>query len=103
MMVRVRNSEGQYLARDPNQWRFSSDCAEAVVLDFSEHQVLVQLRMIGKARGEVLQFVPIDPREVHETCDRCGELESASEIFFDGLAFLCGRCRRRTSRRSRGR
>ena len=102
-MVRVRNSEGQYLARDPIEWRFSNDCAEAMVLDYSEYQVLGQLRMIGRLRGVALQFVPIDPREVHETCDRCGQVETASEIFFDGLAFLCSRCRRRTSRRSRRR
>ena len=100
-MVRIRNSEGQYLARDVTQWRFSTNAADAVVLDYSEAELLGWLQIIASTRGLALNVVPIDPGEVHEACDCCGQLEAASDIFFDGLAFLCERCRKRSSRRSR--
>ncbi|HWW01748.1 MAG TPA: hypothetical protein VNZ64_18765 [Candidatus Acidoferrum sp.] len=100
MMVRIQNSDGQYLARDPKAWSFSEDYTKAMVLDFSDDQIAEQLRVIAKASGLALQAVPVDPREVHESCDRCGRVEAASEVFFDGRVFLCGRCRKRAPHRS---
>ena len=99
MMVRIRNRDGQYLARDPRDWKFSADSAKALVLDYSEDQVAAQLRVIQRACGLTLQVVPVDPREVHETCDQCGCVEAAWVVFFDGRSFLCESCRKRTSLR----
>ena len=99
MMVRIRNRDGQYLARDPRDWKFSADSTKALVLDYIEDQVAEQLKLIQRSCGLMLQVVPVDPREVHESCDQCGRVEAPWVVFFDGRSFLCESCRKRTSLR----
>ena len=92
MKVRIRNSEGKYLAGDMAGWGFSGDCSKAIVFDYVGHRVAEQLEVIRKIQGLVLEAVEVDPKEVLETCDGCTRLVSPFSIFFDGKSFVCPQC-----------
>jgi hypothetical protein len=90
--VRIRNSAGQYLVGDPISWGFSNDVSRAMVLDYQRHRVAEQLELIRRNHGVALEAVPVDPREVYETCDRCERLVTPFAAFFDGARFFCPDC-----------
>jgi len=95
--VRIRNSEGKYLAGDLANWGFSSDPSKAIVFDYLRHQVAEQLEELRQTRGIYLEAVPVAPNEVYETCDQCHRFITAFGIFFDGCSFLCFDCLARNS------
>jgi hypothetical protein len=93
LKVRIRNAAGQYLAGDPANFSFSWDISRAVVFDYHGHRVAEQLELIRMNHGVALEAVPVDPREVYETCDRCACLMTSFTAFFDGRKFFCPDCR----------
>ncbi len=93
LKVRIRNAVGQYLAGDPSNFTLSWDISRAVVFDYHAHRVAEQLEFIQATRGLALEAVPVDPREVYETCDRCERLMTSYTAFFDGARFYCPECR----------
>jgi len=90
--VRIRNTEGKYLSGDLSDWGFSEDPSKGIVFDYLRHQVAEQLEQIRLTRGIVLEAVPVDPKEVFETCDQCKRFATAFGTFFDGNRFLCLEC-----------
>ena len=95
MKVRIRNSEGKYLAGKDAGWGFSEDASKAVVFDYVAHRIEEQLEIIRQSQGLNLQAEEVDPIEVLESCDRCHSWFSPFSIFFDGRTFLCTECRPR--------
>ena len=93
LFVRVRNSEGQYLVGTGGQLEFCSDIKKARVFDCRRDQVEYQLAWVRLAHGISLEAEPVDPKEIYETCDRCGRLALSFQIFFDGKRYLCAECR----------
>ena len=93
LKVRIRNAAGQYLAGDPSNFGFSWDISRAIVFDYDGHRVAEQLEYIRASQGLALEVVPVDPREVYETCDRCERLMTSYTAYFDGAGFYCPDCR----------
>ena len=93
LFVRVRNSEGKYLAGAGGQAEFCNDITKARIFDCRRDQIELQLAYIHLTQGIVLEAEPVDPKEIHETCDRCGRLALPFQMFFDGKRYLCGECR----------
>jgi hypothetical protein len=98
LKVRIRNAAGQYLAGDPSNFTFSWHMSQAVVFDYHGHRVAEQLEFLRASQGLALEVVPVDPREVYETCDRCERLMTSPTAFFDGARFYCPDCRTGASR-----
>ena len=92
MKVRIRNSEGKYLAGKEAGWGFSEDASKAIVFDYLAHHVAQQLEILREAQGVYLEAVEVDPREVLETCDTCKKLVSPFSVVFDGKTFSCLEC-----------
>ena len=97
--VRLRDSEGKYLATAPNGWTFCSDRARASVFDYVADKVEEYLKSVARVRGLVLKATPVEPKEILETCDMCHEMMAPAEAFFDGRRFVCPDCRRKASTR----
>jgi hypothetical protein len=97
LKVRIRNTDGKYLSGDLSNWGFSDDSSRALIFDYSRHQVAEQLEELRLTRGIVLEAVPVDPKEVYETCDHCRRFMTAFATFFDGQRFLCFECLAKTS------
>ncbi len=93
LFVRVRNAEGKYLVQSGGQLEFCSDIKKARVFDCRREQVEHQLAWVRLAYGIFLEAEPVDPKEIHETCDRCGRLTLSFQMFFDGKQYLCAECR----------
>ena len=92
MKVRIRNSDGKYLAGKDTGWGFSEDSSKALVFDYVAHHVAEQLEIIRQAQGLCLEAVEVDPKEVLESCDACQRLISPFNVVFDGKNFLCREC-----------
>jgi len=92
MKVRIRNSEGKYLAGSDTDWGFSEDSSKALVFDYIAHQVEEQLEVIRQSQGLTLEAIEVDPREVLESCDLCRQLVSPFNVVFDGKTFRCLDC-----------
>jgi hypothetical protein len=97
LFVRIRNSEGKYLGGEAKRMNFCDDINKAVIFDCRRDRIEQQLEYIRLTQGMVLEAEPVDPKEIHETCDRCGRLALAFRVFFDGERYLCGECRGSTS------
>jgi hypothetical protein len=93
LFVRIRNSEGKYLAGAGGQLEFCSDVKKARVFDCRRDEVEHQLSYIRLTQGISLEAEPVDPKEIHETCDRCGRLALSFQMYFDGKRYLCAECR----------
>lgn len=93
LFVRIRNSEGKYLGGEPKQMDFVDDINTAIIFDCRRDHIAQQLEHIRLTQGLVLEVVPVDLKEIHETCDRCGRLVFSFQAFFDGEQYLCGECR----------
>ncbi len=93
LFVRVRNPEGKYLAGAGGQVEFCSDIKHARIFDCRRDQIEHQLAFIRLTQGIRLEAEPVDPKEIHETCDRCGSLALPFHMYFDGKQFLCRDCR----------
>ncbi len=100
--VRLRNSEGKYLAADPSGWTFSTDCAKAFVFDYVGDRIEEYLESIARMSGVVLKAMPVDPKEFLERCDQCQQAVAPTNAFFDGRRFLCPRCRSKVQPRHSG-
>ena len=92
MKVRIRNSEGKFLAGKEAGWGFSEDESKAIVFDYVAHHVAEQLEIIRESQGLRLEAVEVDPKEVLEVCDACNRLLSPFNVVFDGKSFLCREC-----------
>jgi len=92
MKVRIRNLEGHYLAGANPDLGFSADSTKALVFDYLGHNIAEQLEIIRQTKGLTLQIEEVDPKEVLETCDACGNMFSPFGISFDGRRFLCTDC-----------
>ena len=92
MKVRIRNSEGKYLAGKDTGWGFSEDASKAIVFDYVAHHVAEQLEILRESQGVYLEAVEVDPKEVLECCDACKRLVSPFSVVFDGHSFLCLEC-----------
>ena len=92
MKVRIRNSEGKYLAGRETGWAFSEDSSKAIVFDYVAHRVAEQLEIIRESQGLYLEAVQVDPEEILETCDACKRLVSPFNVVFDGNVFVCHEC-----------
>jgi hypothetical protein len=93
LFVRVRNSEGKFLGGEPSKMDFFDDINRAIIFDCRRDRIQQQIEYIRLTQGIVLEAVPVDPKEIHETCDRCGRLTLSFQMFFDGEHYLCGECR----------
>jgi hypothetical protein len=91
--VLIVNDDGQYLAGTAFEWEFTEDRAKAKVFDYHRDRVAERIDMVRRAQGRVWIAVRVDPREVYETCDRCGLRLRALRVYFDGGRFLCPACR----------
>ena len=91
--VLIVNDDGQYLAGSATDWEFTEDRGKAKVFDYHADRVAERIELVRKAQGRVWIAVKIDPREVHEFCDRCGHRMPAFRAFFDGQQFLCVDCK----------
>ncbi len=96
LFVRIRNAEGKYLCGDARGMTFLEDISKALVFDCRRHGIQQQLEHLREAQGILLEPVPVDPKEIHETCDGCGRLLLSFQVFFDGKQYLCSECRRVT-------
>ena len=90
--VRIRNSEGKYLAGKDTGWGFSDDQSKAIVFDYIAHHVAEQLDILRESQGLYLEAVQVDPKEVLETCDTCKRMVSPFSVVFDGNTFTCYEC-----------
>jgi hypothetical protein len=93
LFVRIRTAEGKYLGGDVESMNFFDDINKAIIFDCRRDHIEQQLEHIRLTQGIVLEVVPIDPKEIHETCDRCGRLVFSFQAFYDGEQYLCGECR----------
>jgi hypothetical protein len=93
LFVRVRNSEGKYLAGAGGQMEFYDDIKRASIFDCRREQIEEQLEYIRLTQDIVLEAEPVDPKEIYETCDGCGRLALSFNMFFDGKRYLCEECR----------
>ena len=91
--VLIVNDDGQFLAGTAFQWEFTYDRSKAKVFDYQQDRVAERIELVRKAEGKVWIAVRVDPREVHEICDRCGRRLRAFKMFFDGAQFLCAECK----------
>src|SRR5258708_6777359 len=91
--VRLRNSDGKYLAADLSGWTFSTDCTKAFVFDYVGDGIEEYVKSIVRMSGVILKATPVDPKEFLETCDQCQQVVAPINAFFDGRRFLCPRCR----------
>ncbi len=97
LFVRIRNTEGKYLGGEANHLAFYDDIKRAVIFDCRRTCVEQQLEYLRLTQGMILESEPVDPKEIYETCDRCGRLAFSFQMFFDGERYLCGECRGRPS------
>jgi hypothetical protein len=97
--VVIRNALGKYLAQDDNGLFFTSNRADAIILNYRADQVEKQLAIIREQQGIALAADPVPPAEIYETCDGCKEFFMPFMMYFDGKRFLCAECRERFSRR----
>jgi hypothetical protein len=93
LKVRLCNSKGEYLAKDPTGWTFCNDRQNAFVFDYIGDRIEEYLEAIAGFAGIVLRATPVDPKELMEVCDQCLQIVAQAEVFFDGRRFLCPRCR----------
>jgi len=93
LFVRIRNPDGKYLGGDAMNMGFFDDIKKAVIFDYRRDQIAQQLEFVRLTQGLVVEVVPVDPKEMHETCDRCGRLVMPFHVFFDGDRYLCASCR----------
>jgi len=91
--VLIVNDDGLYLAGNAVAWEFTDDRCRARVFDYLEDQVAEKIELIRKVHGRVWIAVKLDPREVYEFCDRCGQRMRALRAYFDGHRFLCADCK----------
>jgi hypothetical protein len=96
LFVRIRNAEGKYLARGAGEIEFCADIKRASIFDCRRDHIEQQLEYLRLTQGLVLNAEPVDPKEIHETCDRCGKLALSFQMFFDGKRYLCESCRHST-------
>ncbi len=102
LFVRIRNSEGKYLGGEAKKMDFFDDINKAIVFDCRRDHIEQQIEYIRITQGITLEAVPVDPKEIHETCDGCGRMAMSFQLFFDGKQYLCGECRAaRTARNPR--
>ena len=97
LFVRIRNPEGKYLAGEAKNMIFCDDIKRAIIFDCRRDYIEQQLEYIRLTQGMVLEAEPVDPKEIHETCDGCVRLALSFQMFFDGKRYLCGECRGSTS------
>ena len=93
LFVRLRNSEGKYLGGDAKAMDFFDDIKKAIIFDCRRDHIEQQIELLRLTHGIVLEVVPVELKEIHETCDRCGRLMLSFQTFFDGERYLCGECR----------
>jgi formylmethanofuran dehydrogenase subunit E len=93
LFVRIRNAEGKYLGGEAKSMSFFDDINKAIVFDCRRDHIEQQLEYMFLTQGIVLEVVPVNPKEIHETCDRCGRLVLSFQAFFDGKQYLCEACR----------
>ncbi len=94
IQVILRDEEGHYLVRQPNQWSFTRERAEATVFDFQGDGFAEQLKKLTGLPDRKWRAIPVEPRERYETCDDCGQRMMSSKVFFDGKRYLCADCRK---------
>ena len=93
LFVRIRNAEGKYLTRGEGELEFCADIKKATIFDCRRDHIEQQLVYLRLTQGLVLNAEPVDPKEIHETCDRCGKLALSFQMFFDGKRYLCRSCK----------
>ena len=76
---------------------FCSDIKQARVFDCRRNRVEYQIALIRLIQGIPLEVEPVDPKEIHETRDRCGRLVLSFPTHFHGERYLCRDCRNGTS------
>jgi hypothetical protein len=93
LFVRIRNAEGKYLGGQAPSFGFFEDINQAITFDCRRDDLERRLEDLRLAYGIVLEAVPVDPKEIHESCDLCGRLLLPWRAFFDGRQYLCPACR----------
>ena len=93
LFVRIRNAEGKYLGGEAKNPGFVDEINKAIIFDCNRYPIEEQLKHVSLTQGIILELVPVDPKEIQETCDRCGRLVLSFEAFFDGEHYLCEECR----------
>ena len=76
--------------------RVISECGEENPREedtIPDRQFCIRSRSTVATHGIVLEVVPVDLKEIHESCDRCGRVALSFQVFFDGKQYLCGECR----------
>src|SRR4030095_15449429 len=93
LFVRLRNPEGKYLGGGAARMLFCDDIKRAIVFHCRREPIEERLAFLHLATGIVLKTEPVDPKEIHETCDGCGRLALSFQMYFDGARYLCAECR----------
>jgi hypothetical protein len=93
LFARIRNAEGKYLCREAASMGFVEDVNRAIIFDCRRDSLEERLEYLRLTHGIALEIVPVDPKEIHETCDQCGRLVLSFQAFFDGRQYLCAACR----------
>jgi len=93
LFARIRNAEGKYLGWETEGLGFFDDINKAIIFDCRRDHPEEHLEYLRLTQGLGLEVVPVDPKETHETCDRCGRLVLSFQAFFDGRQYLCAACR----------
>ncbi len=97
LFVRIRDAEGRYVGTTEKGLAFTDDVNRAIVFDSRRDRVQDHLARIQQKLGIALELETVDPREIHETCDRCGRLALSFQMFYDGERYLCQDCRKRAA------
>jgi hypothetical protein len=93
LFVRIRNPEGRYLGGDAGKLEFCDDIKRATIFDCRRDRIAQQLEHIRLVQGVELKAEPVDPKEIHESCDHCGKLALSFHVYFDGERYQCEECR----------
>jgi len=93
MRVLIETLDGRYLAGDQGGWWFTEERSKARVFDFLTSSTAREWDALQKGQGIVLLALPVERREIYETCNRCGRMVKSLRALFDGKQFLCPECR----------
>jgi hypothetical protein len=93
LFVRIRDSEGRYLGGEARKLAFFDDIHRAIIFDCQRDRVHEQVEYVRETKGIELEVVPVDPKEIYDSCDGCGRLALSFQLFFDGKSYRCPDCR----------
>jgi hypothetical protein len=90
--VFIRNPDGEYLAEQGGEWRFTSDRSRAHVFGYHADEVAQQLEQAQRDLGVIWIAYPVAPSLILEICAGCGRKLLPTDAIFTGTHSLCPGC-----------